>query len=145
MKAEVSEQGATPRFVVTALAEGAPARLSPADWERGQGENFRKDGKTAIQAARLSGGTFAANFFRLLEHAAASVLLQALRTPLAPLAPRRGRAQCDTLRLCLWQVAALVSHSTRRLRVRLPPACPLAPLCRRLAPTRAGPLVLSSA
>src|SRR5262249_49526811 len=68
-----------------------------------------------------------------------------LRTHLAPLAPRLGRAQFDTLRLSLLKVAALVSHSTRRLLVRLPHAFPLAPLFRRLATTLARPPVLSSA
>jgi hypothetical protein len=145
MKAEVSEQGANPRFVVTSLAEFAPALLYHAYCERGQCENFIKDFKNAIQADRLSCCTFAANFFRLLEHAAAYVLLHALRTHLAPLAPRLGRAQFDTLRLSLLKVAALVSYSTRRLLVRLPHAFPLAPLFRRLATTLAGPPVLSSA
>ena len=133
MKAEISEQGDNPRFVVTSLAEFAPALLYHAYCERGQCENFIKDFKNALQADRLSCHTFAANFFRLLEHAAAYVLLHALRTQVAPLAPRLGRAQFDTLRLSLLKVAALVSHSTRRLLVRLPHAFPLAALFRRLA------------
>jgi hypothetical protein len=145
MKAEVSEQGANPRFGVTALTEFAPARLSHAYWERGQGENFLKDFKNTLQADRLSCSTFTANFFRLLEHAAAYVLFHALRTQVAPLAPRLGRAQFDTLRLALLKVAALVSYSTRRLLVRLPSAFPLALLFRQLAPRLAGLPVLSSA
>lgn len=71
LKAEVSEHGANPRFVVTSLSEFAPALLYPASCERGQCENFIKDFKHALQADRLSCSTFAANFFRLLEHAAA--------------------------------------------------------------------------
>jgi hypothetical protein len=145
MKAEVAEQGENPRFVVTSLEEFAPALLYHAYCERGQCENLIKDFKNALQADRLSCCTFAANFFRLLEHAAAYVLLHALRTQVAPLAPRLGRAQFDTLRLQLLKVAALVSYSTRRLLVRLPQAFPLAPLFRRLATTLAAPLVLSSA
>ena len=42
MTAEVSEHGATPRFVVTSLSEFAPALLYHAYCERGQGENFIK-------------------------------------------------------------------------------------------------------
>jgi hypothetical protein len=145
MKAESSEQGENPRFVVTSLAEFAPALLYRAYCERGQCENFIKDFKNALQADRLSCHTFAANFFRLLEHAAAYVLLHALRTQVAPLAPRLGRAQFDTLRLSLLKVAALVSHSTRRLLVRLPHAFPLAALFRQLIQTLAAPPVLSSA
>lgn len=145
MKAERTEQGEHPRLVVTALAEFAPALLSHAYCERGQCEDFITDFKNALQAARLSCSPFTANFFRLLQHAAASVLLPALRTHVAPLAPRLGRAQFDTLRLSLLKVAALVSHSTRRLFVRLPHAFPFAAVCRRLATTLAGPPVLSSA
>lgn len=145
MKAEVSEHGTNPRFVVTSLSEFAPALLSHAYCERGQCENFIKDFKNALQADRLSCSTFAANFFRLLQHAAAYLLLHALRTQVAPLSPPRGRAQFDTLRLQLLKVAALVSQSTRRLRVRLPVAFPLAPLFRRLAITLAGRPSLSSA
>lgn len=71
MKAAVNEHGANPRFVVTALSEFAPVLLYHAYGERGQCENFIKDFKNALQADRLSCSTFAANFFRLLEHAAA--------------------------------------------------------------------------
>ena len=145
MKAEVSEHGTNPRFVVTSLSEFAPALLYHAYCERGQCENFIKDFKNALQADRLSCATFAANFFRLLEHAAAYVLLPALRTPVAPLAPQLGRAQFDTLQLQLLKVAALVSQSTRRLLVRLPSAFPLARLFRQLATTLAAPPLLSSA
>jgi DDE family transposase len=145
MKAEVSAQGANPRFVVTSLSEFAPALLYHAYCERGQCENFIKDFKNALQADRLSCSTFAANFFRLLEHAAAYVLFHALRTQVASLSPQLGRAQFDTLRLQLLKVAAIVSQSTRRLLVRLPSAFPLAPLFRHLATTLARLPILSSA
>jgi hypothetical protein len=145
MQAEVSAQGANPRFVVTSLSEFAPALLSHAYCERGQGENFIKDFKNALQSDRLSGSTFAANCFRLLEHTAASVLVHALRTQVAPLAPQLGRAQFDTLRLQLLKVAAIVSQSTRRVLVRLPSAFPLARLFRHLATMLAELPVLSSA
>ena len=108
-------------------------------------ENFIKDFKNARPADRLSCSTFAANFFRLLEHAAAYVLFHALRTQVASLAPQLGRAQFDTLRLQLLKVAAIVSQSTRRLLVRLPFAFPLARVFRQLATTLTGLPVLSSA
>ena len=145
MKAEVSEHGAHPRFVVTSLSEFAPALLYHAYCERGQCEKFIKDFKNALQADRLSCSTFAANFFRLLEHAAAYVLFHALRTQVAPFAPQLGRAQFDTLQLQLLKVAALVSQSTRPLLVRLPAAFPLALLFRQLAATLARQPLRSSA
>ena len=145
MKAEVSEHGNNPRFVVTSRSEFAPALLYHAYCERGQCENFIKDFKNALPADRLSCSTFAANFLRLLAHAAAYVLVHALRTQVAPLAPQLGRAQFDTLRLQLLKVAALVSQSTRRVLVRLPFAFPLARVFRDLATTLAGLPILSSA
>ena len=145
LKAEVNEHGANPRFVVTSLAEFAPGLLYHAYCERGQCEKFIKDCKNALQADRLSCSTFAANFFRLLEHAAAYVLFHALRTQVAPLAPQLSRAQFDTLRLQLLKVAAIVSQSTRRLLVRLPFAFPWARVFRQLATTLARLPALSSA
>jgi len=145
MKAEINERGANPRFVVTSLAEFAPGLLYHAYCERGQCENFIKDFKNALQADRLSCSTFVANFFRLLEHAAAYVLFHALRTQVAAVAPQLGRAQFDTLRLQLLKVAAIVSQSTRRLLVRLPLAFPWARVFRQLATALAGLPVLSSA
>jgi Transposase DDE domain group 1 len=145
MKAELSEQGENPRFIVTSLTEFAPALLYHAYCERGQCENYIKDFKNALQADRLSCHTFTANFFRLLEHATAYRLLHALRTQVALLAPRLGRAQFDTFRLQLLKVATLVSHSTRRVLVRLPAAFPLAALFRRLVVTLATPPFFSSA
>jgi Transposase DDE domain group 1 len=145
LKAEVSAPGAQPRFVVTSLSEFAPALLYPAYWERGQCEKFSQDCKNALQADRLSCSTVAATCFRLLEPAAASVLVPALRTPVAPLAPPLGRAQLDPWRLQLLKVAAIVSQATRRLLVRLPATFPVARVFRQRASTLAEFPSLSSA
>ena len=64
MKAEVSEHGANPRFVVTFLPEFAPALLYHAYCERGQCENFIKTSKMpckpiASRAPRLPPTSFA--------------------------------------------------------------------------------------
>jgi Transposase DDE domain group 1 len=139
MKAEVNAHGENARFVVTSLTEFAPEVLYHGYCGRGQCENYIKDFKNALAADRLSCHTFAANFFRLLEHGAAYVLRHALRTAIAAHAPALGRVQFDTLRLRLLKVAALVTQSTRRLLVRLPKAFPLAVLLRTLAATLAPP------
>jgi hypothetical protein len=79
-KAEHSEMGANPRFVISSL-QGFPADLLyRAYCERGQCENLIKDLKNALQADRLSCSSFRANFFRLLLHTAAYRLLHALRS-----------------------------------------------------------------
>ena len=126
VKAEHSEKGANPRFVVTSLDGVRPDWLYHAYIQRGTAENWIKDLKNALAADRLSCSRFAANAFRLLLHSAAYVLMHALRTHLAPHAPRLATAQFDTLRLRLLKVAAVVSQSARRILVRLPQAFPFA-------------------
>ncbi len=126
VKAEHSDKGANPRFVVTSLEGVRPDWLYHAYIQRGAAENWIKDLKNALAADRLSCCRFAANAFRLLLHSAAYVLMHALRTQLAPLAPRLATAQFDTLRLRLLKVAALVSRSARRILIRLPRAFPFA-------------------
>lgn len=132
-KAEHSDKGPNPRFVVTSLEGFDPEMLYRAYCQRGQCENWIKDFKNAVQADRLSCSSFRANFFRLLLHLAAYRLLHALRTEVAAHSAELGRAQFDTLRLRLLKVAAIVSQSVRRILVRLPKAFPLATLFRSLA------------
>jgi Transposase DDE domain group 1 len=130
MKAERMNEGENPRFVVTSIDGFSPELLYDAYCERGQCENFIKDFKNALAADRLSCSTFIANFFRLLEHAAAYVLMHELRRQAGEEAPRLKTAQMDTLRLRLLKVAAQVTRSARRILVRLPKAFPLAAVFR---------------
>jgi hypothetical protein len=78
VKAEVMEQGANLRFVVTNRA-GAPEVVYANYLQRGETENWIKDFKRACQADRLSCSRFWANQFRLLLHAAAYWLLDTVR------------------------------------------------------------------
>lgn len=133
MKAERNAEGENPRFIVASL-EGFPAEiLYDAYCQRGQCENYIKDLKNALKADRLSCSSFMANFFRLLTHAAAYVLMHALREQAGRHAPALATVQMDTLRLRLLKVAAHVKHSARRLWVRLPEVFPLANLFLTLA------------
>ena len=72
--------------------------------------------KTPCLPAVCPASSFAAHRFRLLLHAAAYVLLHALRGPLA--ATGLASAQFDTLRLRLLKVGARVRQSVRRVWVR---------------------------
>ncbi len=125
MKAELSDKGENPRFVVTSIEGFPPECIYEAYCDRGQCENFIKDFKNALKADRLSCSTFEANFFRLLEHAMAYVLMHALRTHAGQKASSLATVQMDTLRLRLLKVAAHVTRSARRILVRLPRAFPL--------------------
>lgn len=138
-KAEYSAFGPNPRFLVTSLEGFDAETLYRAYCQRGQCENWIKDFKNALQADRLSCSSFAANFFRLLLHAAAYRLLHALRSAVADISPELGRAQFDTLRLRLLKVAALVRQSVRRIWIRLPRAFPLRDLFDTLLARLAAP------
>jgi hypothetical protein len=131
-KAEYSAWGANPRFLVTSIQEFDPEILYRAYCHRGQCELWIKDFKNALAGDRLSCSTFEANAFRLLLHAAAYRLLQALRRQTAEAHAGLGKAQFDTLRLRLLKVAAIVQQSTRRIRIQLPRAYPQAALFRDL-------------
>jgi len=133
-KAEAMSQGDNPRFVVTNRPL-EPKALYRFYCQRGDPENRIKELKADLKADRLSCHRFWANQFRLLLHAAAYVLMQAVRKLLA--GTELGRAQVNTLRLRLLKVGARVKESVRRVVVQLPSAYPGFELWHYL--TRAGP------
>ncbi len=126
-KAEVMAEGTNTRFVVTSRTLEAAALY---DWyvARGASETWIKDFKNAIQADRLSCHRFWANQFRLLLHAAAYWLLDALRSKLV--AAGAERMQLDTLRLRLIKIGGRVRellHARQAASRRKPPwATPVA-------------------
>jgi len=134
-KAEVMSKGENPRFVVTSRGELEPEAHYRFYCQRGDPENRIKELKADLKADRLSCQRFWANQFRLLLHAAAYVLLQAMRAMLS--GTEFARAQVSTLRLWLLKVGARIRESVRRVWVQLPSAYPWAHLWGRLA--RAGP------
>jgi hypothetical protein len=134
-KAEVMSQGENPRFVVTNRTRPKPKALYHFYCQRGDPENRIKELKLDLKADRLSCHRFWANHFRLLLHAAAYVLMQAMRAALA--GTDLARAQVSTLRLSLLKVGARIRESVRRVWVQLPSAYPWAHLWHILA--RAGP------
>jgi Transposase DDE domain group 1 len=133
-KAEQLGDKSNPRFVLTTLEHVPPRFLYENGYcGRGDAENRIKDFKNALVGDRLSCTTYVANAFRLLLHAFAYRLLDALRTEVAVCAPTLGRAQFDTLRLRLLKTAALVRTSVRRIAVALPATFPLASIFARVA------------
>ncbi len=116
-KAEHLAKGANPRFVVTSLSA---ERMAPqALYEelycaRGEMENRIKEQQLYLFADRTSCQTMRANQLRLWLSSVAYVLLQTLRqqglkdTPLAA-------ARCDTIRLKLLKIGAVVRVSVRRV------------------------------
>ncbi len=139
-KAEQLGDKPNPRFVVTSLDHVPPQMLYENGYcGRGDAENRIKDFKNALGGDRLSCTTYVANAFRLLLHAFAYRLLDALRDKVAAVAPALGKAQFDTLRLRLLKVAAIVRQSVRRISVALSKAFPLASVFRQVAARLVAP------
>lgn len=115
-KAEVLEKGVNTRFVVTNRPERPPA-LYDSYVGRGETENRIKDYKNALRAERLSCCRFWANQFRLLLHAAAYWLLDALRERLVSRGV--GRMQLDTLRLRVVKIGGRVRELFTKVRLHL--------------------------
>jgi hypothetical protein len=115
-KAEVLEKGTNTRFVVTSKKE-EPKKLY--DWyvRRREAEGWIKDFKRALKADRLSCHRFFANQFRLLLHAAAYWLLDALRRRLMARGVRK--MQLDTLRLWLIKVGGRVRELLTMVKLHL--------------------------
>jgi hypothetical protein len=125
-KAEHLAKGANPRFVVTSLSAerfAAPALYEDVYCGRGDMENRIKEQQLCLFADRTSCQTMRANQLRLWLSSAAYVLVQALRehglqqTPLA-------KAQCDTIRLKLLKIGAIIRVSVRRVWFSLAESCP---------------------
>jgi Transposase DDE domain group 1 len=116
-KAEHLAKGSNPRFVVTSLsAERVAARPLYEEHycARGEMENRIKEQQLCLFADRTSCGRFRANQLRLWLSSVAYVLMQALREHgLKQTAMAQSR--CDTIRLKLLKVGAVVSISVRRV------------------------------
>ncbi len=115
-KAEAMEQGTNTRFLVTTRTEG-PEDLYGFYVRRGESENWIKDFKLHMKADRLSCHRFIANQFRLLLHACAYWLMDALRRKLLQSGMRR--IQLDTLRLRLIKIGGRVRELMTKIRLHL--------------------------
>jgi hypothetical protein len=115
-KAEVMEQGTNRRFVLTTRTD-EPKVLYEFYAQRGEGENWIKDLKVHLKADRLSCHRFVTNQFRLLLHAAAYWLMDALRRKLIEGGSRR--MQLDTLRICLIKIGGRVRELFTKIRLHL--------------------------
>ncbi len=117
-KAEAMEKETNTRFVVTTRRRSDdPKDLYEFYARRGESENWIKDLKLALKADRLSCCRFIANQFRLLLHAAAYWLMDALRRKLIESGGRR--MQLDTLRLRLVKIGGRVRELMTKVRMHL--------------------------
>lgn len=115
-KAEAMEQGTNTRFLVTTRTD-EPRDLYTFYVQRGESENWIKDFKVHMKADRLSCQRFISNQFRLLLHACAYWLMDALRRKLLQRGMRR--IQLDTLRLRLVKIGGRVRELLTKIRLHL--------------------------
>jgi hypothetical protein len=128
-KAEHTDQGENPRFIVTSLSGDGQDLYDRIYCARGEAENRIKEQQLGLFADRTSCHGFLANQFRVLLSAAAYVLIETLRrvgldgTDLA-------RAQVGTIRLKLLKIGGRIVRSVRRVVVHLASSFPLQSLLR---------------
>jgi hypothetical protein len=114
---EITRGDINPRFVVTNMSDLSRQELYEFYCERGEQENRIKELKLDLASGRTSCHRFYANQFRLLLHAAASVLMCAIQDGLA--GTHLHSAQAGTIRLKILKVGAQAKESLRVLRFRL--------------------------
>lgn len=131
VKAEHTEKGANPRFVVTNLEGEAQALYETVYCARGEMENRIKEQQLGLFADRTSCHRWWPNQFRLLLSSFAYGLLEAIRR-LALYSTEFARAQVGTLRLKLLKVGAVILRNTRRVRFLLSSAYPYQGLFRHV-------------
>jgi hypothetical protein len=122
-KAEHTEKGSNPRFVVTNLAGDAQALYDEVYCARGEMENRIKEQQLGLFADRTSCHDWWANQFRLLLSSSAYVLLEAIRR-LGLHGTGLARAQVQTLRLTLLKIGTVILRNTRRIRLLFSSAYP---------------------
>jgi hypothetical protein len=133
-KAEPLAKGPNPRFVVTSLSveERAAQPLYEHDYcGRGEMENRIKEQQLHLFADRTSAHTMRANQIGLFFSSIAYVLLEALRR-LGLAGTELAEAQCQTIRLKLLKIGALVRVTVRKVWVKLSSSCPYAETFRRV-------------
>ena len=125
-KAEHLSKGSNPRFIVTSLsAEQFDARTLYEDvyCARGEMENRIKEQQMCLFADRTSCATMRANQLRLWLSSVAYTLLTALRQ-FGLQGTEMATARCDTIRLKLLKLGALVRTTVRRVWISFSESCP---------------------
>ncbi|MFI5382116.1 MAG: IS1380 family transposase [Tepidisphaerales bacterium] len=126
-KAEHLAKGSNPRFVVTSLSpdEIAAQPLYEREYcHRGEMENRIKEQQRMLFANRVSCSTMRANQLRLCLATVAYIVLRALRQ-FGLERTEMAAAQCDTIRVKLLKIGAVVRVTVRRVWVALSEAYPL--------------------
>ena len=125
-KAKHLSKGSNPRVVVSSLKpEEIEARALYEDvyCARGEMENRIKEQQLCLFADRTSCATMRANQLRLWLSSVAYTLLAALRE-FGLRGTEMATARCDTIRLKLFKLGALIRLTVRRVWISLSESCP---------------------
>ncbi len=120
-KAEHLPKGSNPRFIVTSLTPDeidGQTLYELVYCARGDMENRIKEQQLFLFADRTSSATMRANQIRLYFSSVAYVIMQALRR-LGLRGTEFAKAQCNTIRLKLFKIGALVRITIRKIWVSL--------------------------
>ena len=124
----VMAKGENPRFVVTSLSQDdfdARAVYEKEYCARGDMENRIKEQQLCLFADRTSAATMRANQLRLWLSSVAYVVVNALRE-VGLRGTQFEKAQCDTIRLKLFKIGAVVRITVRRVWISLSQSYPYA-------------------
>lgn len=124
VKAEHTQKGANPRFLLTSLHGRAQALYDEVYCARGEMENRIKEQQLGLFADRTSCSDWWANQLRLLFSSVAYILMEAIRR-VALTGSELARAQATTIRLKLLKIGTVIVRNTRRVRLYFTSAFPL--------------------
>jgi hypothetical protein len=125
-KAEYTDKGENPRYVVTSLVGDAGDACKLYDQVycgRGEMENRIKEQQLGLFADRTSSHYWWANQLRLLFSSCAYMLLEAIRR-IGLAGTELARAQVSTIRLKLLKLGTVILRNTRRIRLLYSSAYP---------------------
>ena len=112
------------RYIVTNLEGDAKELYEEIYCARGDMENRIKEQQRMLFADRTSCHSFTANRFRLFLSSCAYVLMETLRRT-ALSGTSMAKAQCSTIRVKLFKIAAVVTKSVRRILFSMPSVYPM--------------------
>lgn len=122
-KAEHTDKGSNPRFIITSLRGDAQKIYDEGYCQRGNMENRIKEQQLDLFSDRTSCHSWWSNQFRLLLSSASYILIEAIRR-LGLVGTELAKAQVSTIRLKLLKIGAVVLRNTRRIQLLMSSAFP---------------------
>lgn len=118
-KLEHTDKGANPRYIVTNEKDFTPQELYDVHYcGRGDMENRIKEIKRGVFSDRTSCHKWCPNQLRLIFSSMAYILIESTRR-IALKNTELAKAQCETIRLKLYKIGAIILRNTRRVRFLL--------------------------